>query len=169
MPKGKKEHTTPHICIPITNPRRNIPSHRDQQARYRLQHSVLDSLHQKICHFVELCKMAKIPLSQQISILQTWNQESGYSPPHQQTTQQQQPVTHNQKYQLTHSNQAKSDYTPGSCILLKPQFWISEAKRSLQHWIWLTLFMSYVYVPHTVIPKKNLHQMAEGKEKNSQI
>ena len=27
------------------------------------------------------------------------------------------------------------------------------------------LFMSYVYVPQTVIPKKNLHQMAEGKDK----
>ena len=25
--------------------------------------------------------------------------------------------------------------------------------------------MSYVYVPQTVIPKKNLHQMAEGKDK----
>ena len=34
---------------------------------------------------VELCKMAKILLLQQISILQMWNQESGYSPPHQQT------------------------------------------------------------------------------------
>ena len=45
MPKGKKGHTTPHKCVPITNPRRNIPSHRDQQARYRLQCSVLDSFH----------------------------------------------------------------------------------------------------------------------------
>ena len=26
------------------------------------------------------------------------------------------------------------------------------------------LFMSYVYVPQTVINKKNLHQMAEGKD-----
>ena len=100
------------------------------------------------------------------------NQESGYSPPHQQTMkelqptqQQQQPVTCHQKYQLTNSNQEKSDYTPGSCILLKPQFWISEAKRSLQHWIWLSLFTSYTYVSQTVIPKKNLHQMAEGKDK----
>ena len=25
--------------------------------------------------------------------------------------------------------------------------------------------MSYIYVPQTVIPKKNLHQMAEGKDK----
>ena len=82
-----------------------------------------------------------------------------------QPTQQQQPITHCQKYQLTHSNQTKSDYTSGSCILLKPQFWISEAKRSLQHWIWLTLFMSYVYVLQTVILKKNLYQMAEGKDK----
>ena len=57
---------------------------------------------------------------------------------------------------------------PGKiCILLKPQFWISEAKRSLQHWIWLALFMSYVYVPQTVINKENLHQMAEGKDGKS--
>ena len=106
MPTGKKGHTTPHICIPIANPRRNIPSHQDQQARYRVQHSVLDSFHSEIqgpvflsigpeakfvmlktfdlskpfdlhldppsleiCHFVELCKTAKIPLLQQISIL----------------------------------------------------------------------------------------------------
>ena len=48
MPKGKKGHTTPHTCVPITNPRRNIPSHKAQQARYRLQHSVLDSFHSKI-------------------------------------------------------------------------------------------------------------------------
>ena len=48
MPKGKKGHTTPHICVPITNPRQNIPSHRDQQARYRLQHSILDSFHSEI-------------------------------------------------------------------------------------------------------------------------
>ena len=48
MPKGKEGHTTPHISVPITNPRRNIPSHRDQQARYRLQHSVLDSFHSEM-------------------------------------------------------------------------------------------------------------------------
>ena len=48
MPKGKKGHTTPHTCVPITNPRRNIPSHRDPQARYRLQCSALDSFHSKI-------------------------------------------------------------------------------------------------------------------------
>ena len=48
MPKGKKGHTTPHICVPITNPRRNIPSHQDQQARYRFQHSVLDLFHSEI-------------------------------------------------------------------------------------------------------------------------
>ena len=48
MPKGKKGHNTPHVCAPITNPRRNIPSHRDQQARYRLQHGVLDSFHSEM-------------------------------------------------------------------------------------------------------------------------
>ena len=48
MPKGKKGHTTPHICIPITNPRGNIPSHRDQQDRYRLQCSILDSFYSEI-------------------------------------------------------------------------------------------------------------------------
>ena len=41
-------HTTPHLCVSIINPRRNIPSHQDQQARYRLQLSVLDSFHSEI-------------------------------------------------------------------------------------------------------------------------
>ena len=48
MPKWKKGHTTPHVCVPITNPRKNIPSNHDQQARYRLQHSILDSFHSEI-------------------------------------------------------------------------------------------------------------------------
>ena len=48
MPKQKKGHTTPHVCVTITNPRRNIPSEHDQQARYRLQRSVLDSFHIEI-------------------------------------------------------------------------------------------------------------------------
>ena len=48
MPKGNKGHTTPHICVPITNSRRNITSQQDQQARYRLQCSVLDSFHSEI-------------------------------------------------------------------------------------------------------------------------
>ena len=48
MPKWKKGHTTPHVCVPITNPRRIIPSEHDQQARYRLQQSILDSFHTKI-------------------------------------------------------------------------------------------------------------------------
>ena len=48
MPKQKKGHNTPHICVPITNPRQNIPSNHDQQARYRLQCSVLDSFHSEI-------------------------------------------------------------------------------------------------------------------------
>ena len=45
MPKGKKNYTTPDVCIPINNPRRNIPSERDQNAMYRLQQSALDSFH----------------------------------------------------------------------------------------------------------------------------
>ena len=48
MPKRKKGHTTPHVCVPITNLRRNIPSECDQQARFRLQQSVLDSFHTEI-------------------------------------------------------------------------------------------------------------------------
>ena len=48
MPKRKKGHTTPHVCVPITNPRRNIPSEHDQQARFRLQQCVLDSFHTEI-------------------------------------------------------------------------------------------------------------------------
>ena len=48
MPKRKKNYTTPHICIPVNNPRRNIPSEHDQNARYRLQQSALDSFHAEI-------------------------------------------------------------------------------------------------------------------------
>ena len=48
MPKGKKNYTTPHVCIPINNPRRNIPSECDQNTRYRLQQSALDSFHGEI-------------------------------------------------------------------------------------------------------------------------
>ena len=48
MPKQKKGHTTPYVCVPITNSRRNIPSEHDQQARYRLQQSVLDSFHTEV-------------------------------------------------------------------------------------------------------------------------
>ena len=48
MPKQKKGYITPHVCVPITDPRRNIPSECDQQARYRLQLSVLDSFHTEI-------------------------------------------------------------------------------------------------------------------------
>ena len=48
MPKWKKGHTTLHVCVPITNPRRNIPSNHDQQARYQLQCNVLDSFHSEI-------------------------------------------------------------------------------------------------------------------------
>ena len=46
MPKWKKGHTT--------NPRRNIPSDHNQQARYHLQHSVLDSFHTEIQGSVSL-------------------------------------------------------------------------------------------------------------------
>ena len=48
MPKGKKNYTTLHVCIPINNPRRNIPSEHDQNARYRLQQSDLDSFHAEV-------------------------------------------------------------------------------------------------------------------------
>ena len=46
--KKEKGDTTPHVCVPITNPRRNIPSEHDQQARFRIQQSVLDSFHTEI-------------------------------------------------------------------------------------------------------------------------
>ena len=38
----------PHICISLNNLRRNVPSERDQNARYRLQQSALDSFHAEI-------------------------------------------------------------------------------------------------------------------------
>ena len=48
MPKRKKGYTAPHICAPLNNPRRNVPSECDQNARYRLQQSALDSFHAEI-------------------------------------------------------------------------------------------------------------------------
>ena len=34
--------------MPITNPRRNIPTNLDQRARHQLQHTVLESFHSEI-------------------------------------------------------------------------------------------------------------------------
>ena len=48
MPKGKEQYTTPHVSILINNPRRNIPSQHDQNARYSPQQSALDSFHAEI-------------------------------------------------------------------------------------------------------------------------
>ena len=48
MPKGKKNYTTPYVCVPLNDPRRNIPSEHDQNARYRLQQSALGSFHAEI-------------------------------------------------------------------------------------------------------------------------
>ena len=38
----------PHIYVPLNSPRRNIPSECDQNTRYRLQQSALDSFHAEI-------------------------------------------------------------------------------------------------------------------------
>ena len=35
----------PHVCVPLTNPRKNIPSECDQHAIYRLQQSASDTFH----------------------------------------------------------------------------------------------------------------------------
>ena len=48
MPKRKKGHTAPHICVPLNNLGRNVPSEHDQNARYRLQQSALESFHAEI-------------------------------------------------------------------------------------------------------------------------
>ena len=48
MQKRKKNCTTPHVCVPLNNPRRNIPSECDQNARYRLQQIALNSFHAEI-------------------------------------------------------------------------------------------------------------------------
>ena len=48
MAKGKWNYTMPHVCIPINNPKRNIPPECDQNARYRLRQSALDSFHTEI-------------------------------------------------------------------------------------------------------------------------
>ena len=54
MPKRKKGYTTPHVCVPLNNPRRNVPSEHDQNARYRLQQSALKSFHAEITGLVFL-------------------------------------------------------------------------------------------------------------------
>ena len=48
MPRGKKNYTMPLVCVPLNNPRRNIPSENDQNARYGLHQSTLDSFHAEI-------------------------------------------------------------------------------------------------------------------------
>ena len=48
MPKRKKGHMMPHICVPLNNPRRNVSSEHDQNAKYRLQQSAFDSFHAEI-------------------------------------------------------------------------------------------------------------------------
>ena len=47
MPKRKGLYNTTHLCS-LTNSRRNVPSECDQNARYRLQQSALDSFHAEI-------------------------------------------------------------------------------------------------------------------------
>ena len=48
MPKGNKGFTTLHVNVLVTNPKRNIHSQHDQNVRYRLQPSTLDSFHTEI-------------------------------------------------------------------------------------------------------------------------
>ena len=75
MPKWKKDHTTPHVCVPITNPRRNIPSDHDQKARYRLQCSVLDSFHSEIHGpvFLSVGPDAKLDMLKTFDLDKTFN------------------------------------------------------------------------------------------------
>ena len=47
MPKCKKGFTALHVKVLGSNHIRNIPSDRDQQARYRLQCGYLDSFHEE--------------------------------------------------------------------------------------------------------------------------
>ena len=62
MPKRKMGYTTPHICVHLTNSRRNVPSEHDQNARYRLQQSVLDSFHAEIYGLVFLSERPEAKL-----------------------------------------------------------------------------------------------------------
>ena len=75
MPKWKKVHTTPHVCVPITEPKRNIPSSHDQQARYRLQCSVLDSFYSEIQGpvFLTVGPNAKIDMLKTINLDKLFN------------------------------------------------------------------------------------------------
>ena len=58
----RKHHTTPHVCAPITNPRRNIPSEHDQQARFGLQQGILDSFCTEIQGLPECRAWAKLDM-----------------------------------------------------------------------------------------------------------
>ena len=42
---GKRQYTTPHACIPLINPRRNVPSDRDQCIRARLRQTAVNNFH----------------------------------------------------------------------------------------------------------------------------
>ena len=42
MPGTCRGYTTPHRCATVNNPNRSQPSHRDQQARCRLQEKASD-------------------------------------------------------------------------------------------------------------------------------
>ena len=75
MSKWIKGHTTPHVCVPITNCRRNIPSDHDQQARYQLQCNVLDSFHTEIQGpvFLNVGPDAKFDLSKTFDLDKLFN------------------------------------------------------------------------------------------------
>ena len=157
MPKRKKDHTTPHVCVPTTNPKRNIPSEHDQQARFRLQQSVLDSFHTEIQEpvFLSVGPEAKLDMLNNFDLDKPFDLHlvppSAENPPLCRiiqegkdpilTTdfilqimilpyqaQQQQPVTLHQKYSQIQFNQEKLDFICGCYIHHKLQFWISETK-----------------------------------------
>ena len=108
MPKWKKGHTTPHVCVSITNPRRNIPSEHDQQARFRLQQSVLDSFHTEIQGpvFLSVGPGAKLDMFNNFDLDKPFD-------------------LHFSQIQFS---QEKLDFICGCYIHHKPQFWILEAK-----------------------------------------
>ena len=86
MPKGKRNYTTPHVCIPLNNPIRNIPSECDQNARYRRQQSALDSFHAEIHGpvFLSVVHKAKLDMYNKFDLVKPFDLhlDPSKDPPH---------------------------------------------------------------------------------------
>ena len=73
---GRKNYTTPHVCVPLNNPCHNIPSEHDQRARQRLQstiHSFHTEFHGPI--FISVGPEAKVDMCSNFDLDKPFNLE----------------------------------------------------------------------------------------------